>query len=286
MQSKALSITTAGHFFPLGIVEHTLPFFSFSAQKRRHFQASIILVILFHRSKGRSKQTFLPQLFAELKNKPSQGPGLYRERFIMPHTVLSWNQRWNEKSRPKLHGIVTFWKSSLFQNSCVVCIYIYIYNSHQWHDWLLNFLSRFAFLHATHPQNLPLCPAQAALYHRRSEQPRPRTGDGVRGSARAPRGGWRGSRPTASVPRTHRVRVSPLRPRAHHRSAEHTDAGAAAGWTRASPPGPFPLPHRLGPCSARSRHQGPVPSGPELRGSRAAAARGRRSPLVTLLASL
>lgn len=78
---------------------------------------------------------------------------------------------------------------------------------------------------------------------------------------------------------------------AHHGSAEHMDAGAAAGRTRASPPGPFPLPPQASPL-LRSQ---PPPrihflrerrrSGP-LRGSRAAVARGRRSPLVTLLASL
>lgn len=125
MQCKALSIATIGHALPPGIVEHILHLFLSAFRKDHIFKQELSCPSEQEQKQGNvCPPAFCP---AELKNKAPQGHVLYRERFIMPHTVrLEWNHRWNEKSRPKLHSILLFGRAAYFR------IVVYVYNSHQW----------------------------------------------------------------------------------------------------------------------------------------------------------
>lgn len=105
MQSKALSITTAGHFFPLGIVEHTLPFFSFSAQKRPHFQASIILVILFPSEQGQKQADVSPPAFCWAEEQAFPGSWIVSWTFhnASHSVIMEPNVKWKEPSKTSRH---------------------------------------------------------------------------------------------------------------------------------------------------------------------------------------
>lgn len=165
--------------------------------------------------------------------------------------------------------MLTFRKSSQFQNSCV-----YIHNSHQRDGQLLDFRSTFAFLEATQLQKLPLFLAQAALYIRRSEAPRPRTGDDPRGSALPPRGARRSSRPHSPLvpaarpqdPAGEALPTLPVRPWAHReRRAQGRRSRCGTDQRLASRPLPFPLrnsPLLRSPPPARTRSLRPAEGEP------------------------
>lgn len=158
-------------------------------------------------------------------------------------------------------------------------------------DFSIFFLDLLSYTHHT-PKT---CHSARPKLHRTTGAPS-RRGPGRAMAWGAQRGGWRGSGPTARVPRSPRVRVSP-RSRSGHTTGTQS--------TRTPEPlrdGPAPRPPDssrsptgsvLAPLAAATPD--PFPPGAaalrpgaewEPRRSRAAAARGRRSPLVTLLASL